>query len=160
MDLRTLHQCGGRQGERPRVHHQRRDQPRHSLQAGSHRRTLHFRTVDQQFRDHRHAAARLPDAGINEQYVKIADFPYRGALIRDRFKSIDDMLAMCRMFGENKPRECILRDRGNEFEWLNVTTSTDTPRDETFFLLSVATGRNARCLQEPECVERYSKARQ
>src|SRR5262245_61298631 len=38
----------------------------------------------------------IPDAAINERYFSVADFPYRGAQLKDRYRTIDDMLTACR----------------------------------------------------------------
>ena len=100
----------------------------------------------------------VPDAAINEHYLRVADFPFRGNELRNRFRSIDDMLAACRK-GEVKPLECNFRESGPEFSSLNISASTSAPRDETFFSVMVSAGRNKRCLQEPECVESYRNAK-
>jgi hypothetical protein len=99
----------------------------------------------------------VPDAEINEHYIRVADFPYRGARLKDRFGTIDEMLTTCRRQGEKRPLQCAFSETGRDFETLIVTASTDGSQNATFFLVTISAGRNARCLEEPECVTYYGK---
>jgi len=102
-------------------------------------------------------AAAAPDTGLNAHYAKLADFPYRGAQLKDRFKTIDDMLATCRRQGELRPQQCAFSETGKDFETLGITASIDAPPNEGFFVVTISAGRNARCLQEPQCVAYFGK---
>lgn len=92
-------------------------------------------------------------ARVNEHYMRLADVPYRTALLRNRFPSFAEIKAICER-SERTSRGCQFSER--EQDGHSVSIVGDTEARETFLFAAVDFGKPARCASVPACVEYYA----